>query len=144
MNFRVEWEHTCYICNAPLNVSVIASSYDILKKIVTYSSAEPLNLKSNFSKIKFDTMRNKNRVCYACFINSSNISLDNLTQREIRGTPLKLKHNSVSMRDLHEWFRRVNRCLREPLYNWDEFDKKPYNMKFIRLFVKNDEYYLNN
>ena len=145
MSFGVQWESICDICGAPLNVSVHTESSTILSRIVTYSRSQPLNLTLNKIHYKSNIQRKCTRICESCNLNMHEVSIEDLHRREISGASNLKKHHSVSMSDLHNWFRRANRCIQDDDCNWNVFFENtgPF-MKNVRLFIDDVEMVIPN
>lgn len=141
MSFGVQWESICDICGAPLDISIHTDSHLILSRLITYSRSQPLDLTLNKFQYKSNVQRKLKRICIACNSNISETSIDDLAIREIYGTSNIKKCNSVTMSELHDWFRRANRCIQDDDCNWSEFFKgnKP-TLENVRLFIGGSEY----
>ena len=104
-DFKVSWEHTCHMCQRPLNLRVKGWAVEyILLKLTVYTELNPLNLTTNKREFKFFNGEKKARsVCHACRVTKINYAQE-LRKREI-GARMVVPFNPTKTADeIIAWF----------------------------------------
>jgi len=105
--FRVNWEHRCYECECPLDISVTINgdSYEMIDIFFTHLfSWSCINHKGfyyNLSMFKYYGGIPVRRVCRYCYYKPQRI---NVCKRETGCYAVKKSRKSWSLSEMYKWF----------------------------------------
>jgi hypothetical protein len=116
--FNVSWKRTCLTCHHPIDVIITITShhdYDTFwRRYVNLSDLRPSTMDLNDCMYKIINLK-AYRMCKSCYdAKAHKISFKSLMNRELYGTKLCPKSNSLSAEQIYNWFESFNRYLHRP------------------------------
>ena len=107
--FEIHWEHNCYRCDAPMNLSMVIREPDFEKFFRDYGSwvyMKPFDLYLNTHYYKFFGGPKVRRVCVSCFFNPGGVCI---RDRETGTMKIKTREErSKTFEEVIDYFQRFS------------------------------------